>query len=152
MNSKNLFKEYENIFNFVEKEYGNMPGETTVKITETKEIIDRNGKRTKTTKTPKVEINVIRKNIPHKTSYSQKKVIRSPGFIDNNSNVPRMVQIVNYNNEIKNDMMIRPWAYQQNNNKNTSKFNKNKVTNNNNINKKKSPPKNEPNFFVSNMK
>ena len=73
MNSKNLFKEYENIFNFVEKEYGNMPGETTVKITETKEIIDRNGKRTKTTKTPKVEINVIRKNIPHKTSYSQKK-------------------------------------------------------------------------------
>ena len=152
MNSKNLFKEYENIFNFVEKEYGNMPGETTVKITETKEIIDRNGKRTKTTKTPKVEINVIRKNIPHKTSYSQKKVIRSPDFIDNNSNVPRMVQIVNYNNEIKNDMMIRPWAYQQNNNKNTSKFNKNKINNNNNVNRKKSPPKNEPNFFVSNMK
>jgi len=150
MNSKNLFKDYEKIFNFVEKEYGDVPGETVVKITETTETIDRNGKRTKTTKTPKVEI--IRKNIPHKTSYSQKKVIRSPGFIDNNSNVPRMVQIVNYNNEIKNDMMIRPWAYQSNNKKNTSKFNKNKVNNNNNINRKKSPPKNDPDFFVSNMK
>ena len=150
MNSKNLFKDYEKIFNFVEKEYGDVPGETVVKITETTETIDRNGKRTKTTKTPKVEI--IRKNIPHKTSYSQKKVIRSPGFIDNNSNVPRMVQIVNYNNEIKNDMMIRPWAYQSNNKKNTSKFNKNKVNNNNNINRKKSHPKNDPDFFVSNMK
>jgi uncharacterized membrane protein len=151
MNSKNLFKEYENIFNFVENEYGNVPGETVVKITETTETIDRNGKRTKTTKTTE-PVKIIRKNVPHKTSYSQKKVYRSPGFIQENSNVPRMVQICNYNNEVKKDMMLRPWAYQQNTNKNTSKFNKNKPNNNNNVNRKKSPPKNEPNFFVSNMK
>lgn len=40
---------------------------------------------------------------------------------DSNLGVPRMVQIIDYNNKIKQDMMERPWKYSKQNEKNETK-------------------------------